>query len=282
MSLDIGRAFGEGFSRTIARNGLVLVVVFAVIAFLTTVLVQSVAVGVFEALYEFFTAADPSELGIPPEQYETNVQELETALDELRSQMPLALPISAGIASAGLFVLALVSEAVSIVAVRVFASDETRTIPSDLVTRNILLATLNGFVGGIVVWGLIAIGLAILVIPGVFLAVAFFFLRQEIAIEDKNFVQAMADSWRITKGHRIEVFAIGLVVVIVSQLEIVAGFTEPILTSVGSAALASILAGILGVFGAAVVTRTYVQIDDGVPRQEPEDPYDAALGPEDL
>lgn len=282
MSLDIGRAFGEGFSRTIARNGLIFIAVFAVIAFLTTVLVQSVAVGMVESIHQFFTAADPTELGVPQEQYEANLKELETAVEELRAQMPLAFPISAGIAAVALLVLALVSEAVSIVAVRIFASDETQGIPSDLVTRNILLATLNGFVGGIVVWVLIGLGLVVLVIPGIFLAVAFFFLRQEIAIRDKNFVQAMADSWRLTKGHRIRVFVVGLVVVVVSQLEIVATFTEPLLTAAGSAVFASILAGILGVFGAAVVTRAYVQIDEDVAPPEPKDPYDAALGPEDL
>lgn len=283
MSLDIGKAFSEGFSRTFERNGIVLAAVFAGIAFLTTILFQTLSVGIVEAMLEFVRETSPEELGIPQEEYEMTLEELETAAAGVREQMPLAQPFSATAAAAGLLVLALVAEAVSIVAVRLFETDETETIPRELVTRNILLATLNGFVGGIVVWGLIVIGLAFFVLPGIFVAVVFYFLRQEIAIKDKNFLQAMADSWRVTKGNRFEVFALGLVVVLISQLEIIAGFTEILFTPAGAAVLSALLAGVLGVFGAAVVTRAYVQLDDeSTAEPEPEDPYDAALSADDL
>lgn len=281
MSIDIGRAFSEGFSRTFARNGLLLAAIFAVIAFVTTILFQTLSVGIVEGMLELFQEVSPEEVGIPQEEYDETIAELEVLLDELTEEMPLALPVSASLAAGGLFVLALIAEAASIIAVRVFATDETETIPNELITRNILLATLNGFIGGIIVWGLIIIGLVFLIIPGIFLAVAFYFLRQEIAIQDKNFIQAMADSWRITKGNRIEVFAIGLILVIISQLEAVAGFTDFILTHVGATVLAALFAGLLGVFGAAVVTRAYVQLEDQT-EPEPEDPYAKALGPDDL
>lgn len=289
MGIDIGRALREGVSRTAAKNGLVLAAVFAGIALLTTVLFQSLLVAAVESALEVFQNASPEELGIPEAEYEDALAEFETALEEVRAAAPLALGVSAGIAAGGLLVTVILSEAASIVAVRVFATDETETVPGELVTDNILLATLNGFVGAIVVWGLILVGSLFLLLPGLVLAVLFFFLRQEIAINGKNFVQAMADSWRITKGHRIEVFLVGAVLVIVSRLEeatstVVGLFSTP----VGTVA-AALVGGLLAAFGAAVATRAYVQINEESgdapepePDEEPEDPYDAALGPDDL
>ncbi len=289
MGIDIGRALREGASRTAAKNGLVLAAVFAGIALLTTVLFQSLLVAAVESALEVFQNASPEELGIPEAEYEDALAEFETALEEVRAAAPLALGVSAGIAAGGLLVTVILSEAASIVAVRVFATDETETVPGELVTDNILLATLNGFVGAIVVWGLILVGSLFLLLPGLVLAVLFFFLRQEIAINGKNFVQAMADSWRITKGHRIEVFLVGAVLVIVSRLEeatstVVGLFSTP----VGTVA-AALVGGLLAAFGAAVATRAYVQINEESgdapepePDEEPEDPYDAALGPDDL
>ncbi|MFT4905611.1 MAG: hypothetical protein ACI8UR_002189 [Natronomonas sp.] len=288
MSLDIGEAFSEGISRTVAKNGLLLAVVFAVVALLTTVLFQTFLVGLLEAILEFMQSASTSELGIPQSEYDQALEQLRNTAQQTRQTSPLALNIPAGVAAAGLLVLAIVSEAVSIVAIRVFATDETETMPRDLTTRNIVLATLNGFIGGIVVSALILVGFVFLIIPGIFLAVAFYFLRQEIALNDKNFVQAMADSWRVTKGHRITVFALALVLVLIAQLEAMVGSAFGELSPLASALVTPVVGGILGVFGAAVVTRAYVQLQEPDLEAEPEtsdeqtDPYDAALGADDI
>ena len=283
MSLDIGRAFSEGISRTVAKNGIALVAVFAGIALLTTVLFQSLTVGLMDAFVNAISGATPEELGLSQDEYDMLLEEMEVAAADAREMMPVAQPLTAGIAAAGLLVVALLSEAASIVAVRLFATEETGTIPQEILTRNILLATLNGFVGAIVVWGFIILGLVLFVVPGIFLAIAFYFVRQEIAIQDKNFVQAMADSWRLTKGYRIEVFALALVVFIVSQFELVTGFLEPIVGPTAAVLLTAIASGVLGIFGAAVVTRAYVQLEDERAEAEVEkDPYAAPLGPDDI
>jgi len=291
MGIDIGRALREGASRTAAKNGLILAAVFAGIALLTTVLFQSLLVGAIESALSVFQSATPQELGLTEAEYGEAIAEFETALEEIRAAAPLALGISAGIAAGALLGTVILSEAVSIAAVRVFATDETETVPTELLTDNILLATLNGFVGAIVVWGLILIGSLFLLLPGIILAVLFFFLRQEIALNDKNFVQAMADSWRITKGHRVEVFLVGAVLVVVSRLEeATSAVVALVSTPVGTVA-AALVGGLLAAFGAAVATRAYVQIEGDAADEtvesdpdddEPEDPYDAALGPDDL
>jgi hypothetical protein len=286
MGLDIGQALREGASRTAGRNGLILAAVFAGIALLTTVLIQTFSAAAVDTLLSTFQNASPGELGMSQAEYDRALSDFETAAQNARGAAPLALGLSAGAAAAGLLSLAVVGEAVSIVAVRVFATDDPAAVSSDLVTSNIVVATLNGFVGGIVVWGLIIIGLIFLLIPGIVLAVLFYFLRQEIALNDKNFVQAMADSWRITKSHRIEVFVIGAALLVVSQLEQVSAAVVGIVSTTGGVVAAAATGGLLSAFGAAVVTRAYVQIDDGGTdpdeTEREEDPYDAALGPDDL
>jgi hypothetical protein len=285
MGLDIGQALREGASRTATKNGLILAVVFAGIALLTTVLLQTFSVAVFDSALSAFQSASPQELGLTQAEYDRTITDFESALEDVREMSPLAVGLSPGIATGGLLVLALLAEAVSIVAVRVFATAETDAIPGDLATDNIVFATLNGFVGKVVVWGLILLGLVFLVIPGLAFAVLFYFLRQEIALENKNFVQAMADSWRLTKGYRIEVFLLGVVLIVVSRLEDVSSGIVGLVSTTGGAVAAAAVGSLLSVFGAAVVTRAYVQINEeaeSVAESEEKDPYDAALGPEDL
>ncbi len=288
MGLDIGQALREGASRTVAKNGLILAGLFASIALLTTALFQTLSVAFLDSALSVVGAASPEELGMSAAEYEEMMSEFETASETVREASPLALGLSAGAAFGGLVTLAILAEAVSIVAVRVFASDETEAIPSDLAAENILLATLNGFVGKIVVWGLIILGSLFFLLPGLILAVLFYFLRQEIAIKNKNFVQAMADSWRLTKGHRIEVFLIGFVLVVVSRLEQVSSAVFGLVSTTVGILIAAAVGGLLAAFGAAVVTRAYVQIDDeageaiGAEPDAEKDPYDAALSADDL
>lgn len=286
MSLDIGEAFGEGLSRTFSRNGLLLAGVFAAVALLTVVLIHTVTVASYEALYAFFESLSAAELEMSEREYQEMLTELETAGDQVRSSSPLAVAgVPASVAGAGLFVTALLYEAVAIVAIRVFATEETDAIPRGLVTDNLVLATINGFVGGIVVWMLIFLGSLVLLLPGVFLAVVFYFLRQEIALKDKNFVTAMADSWRVTKGNRIEVFLVGLALLAVGLVEPVVGGVAGVASVTVAQVVSAVVGGVLTAFGAAVVTRAYVQLDDEPAEtidEIEEDPYAKALGPDDL
>ena len=286
MGLDIGQALREGASRTATKNGLILAAVFAGIALLSAVLLQSLVFSVAEWSIELLQEIPPGDLdGITQDEYNEMLAEAE----QFRDGLPLAIAVSGTIAAGGLLAIFVIAEAISIIAVRVFASTNTDTIPGDLATDNILLATINGLVGKIVVWLLIIAGSLFFVLPGIILAVLFYFTRQEIAIKGKNFVQAMADSWRVTKGHRIEVFLIGAVLVIVSQLEGVTSTVVGIVSTTAGLVAAAAVGGLLAAFGAAVATRAYVQIDDdageesgAAPDEEPKDPYDAALGPDDL
>jgi hypothetical protein len=284
MSLDIGEAFSDGTSRTFAKNGLLLAAAFAVVTLLFGVFAQTLSVGLLEAMLESFQGLSPQELNVSQQEYETLISDLQTQVEMARESSPLALGLPAGVAAGALLALSLVSETVSIVAVRTFAAADSEAVSRDRLTENILLATLNGFIGSIVVWGLIIVGSVFFLLPGIFFAVVFLFMRQRIAIENENFVEAMAESWRLTKGHRIEVFALGLLVVVVSLIDELVGSVLSLVSPIASAVITAAVGGVVLAFGAAVVTRGYVQLEAGErePDGEDADPYDAALGPDDI
>lgn len=275
MALDIGEAVRDGIDRVTARNGVLLMGAFVLVGIASTIVTQTVTAETVDVLTEIARqqgeSFDPSRVG----------------------PTPLAVPLPLSVALVAALALALLVEALHIVAIRTFVSDERRVIPAEFARRHIAWVTLNGFVGGIVVAGLVILGLVFLILPGVFLYVAFFFVRQEIAVEDDNFVEAMAASWSVTAGNRIEVFVLVLVVVLI---EIVAGSPSLAQQSFDPAAVvlvATIASSIAGVFAIGIGTRAYAQLretegESEAPNGEPEsddeveDPYAGALGPEDL
>jgi hypothetical protein len=238
-----------------------------------------------EASVELIQATPPEEVGLSPEEYGQQLEAIRELESAVSRSVTIGVPFS--VAAGGLLVVALVAEAVPIVAVRMFATDEAETISRELLTDNILLATLNGTVGKIVVWGLIFLGFAFFVLPGIFFAVSFYFLRQEVALRDKNFVSGMADSWRLTKGNRIEIFAVALIVFVLSQLDAALSPLGNVVSQTAIALVGTVFSAGLAVFGAAVVTRLYVQLREGSEAEDEaveaeKDPYDAALGPDDI
>lgn len=244
MALDVGAALRDGFERTVARSGLALIAVFAVIRLATAVTTDTFARINYRIVRE-------SGAPVPP------------AFEEFLAGMatPFSLPVGIGGAIALSLAVALLAEAVRIVGVRTLVSDETETIPTEYVRRNIGFATLNGFVGGIVVLVLVGVGTVLLVVPGLFLAVSFFFVRQVIAVEDENFVAAMAESWRLTAGDRLALFALAAIVVVVAFLVSVAGgIVAP--TPVGARVIDAAIGAATAVFGMAVAARAYVQLSD--------------------
>lgn len=290
MSLDISEAFGEGLSRLATRPGAALAAAFVLVGLASAVLWQTVQVQGFEALLEFFRGASPAQLDMTQAEYQQQVSTLEDQVRTVRETSPLALEVPLSLAAAGLLLVAIAAEAVSIVAVRAFAADGADAVSLDGATEGLGLATLNGFVGGVVVWGLILVGSIFLLLPGLFAAVVFYFLRQEIALGDENFIDAMAGSWRLTNGQRLNVFALALLVVVVTQLGTVSGMVLGPVSRGGATLVSVVVGGILAAFGAAVVTQAYQQLrnaasgppgDEGTTADHA-DPYDAALGPDDI
>jgi uncharacterized membrane protein len=283
MSLDIGDAFGDGLARLTGGTAAVLVVAFVVVAVASTVLTQTLQVEGLEALLEVLRGTSPAELDVSQAEYDRQVETIETQLATTRENSPLAVELPVSVVVAGLLAVAVLAEAVSIVAVRAFATDDPDEVRLEGTTDGLGMATVNGFVGGIVVWVLVIVGSVMLLLPGLFAAVAFYFFRQEVALEDENVIDAMVASWHLTKGDRMNVFALGALVVVVTQLATVASLLVGTVSALAASIVGTMLAGVLATVGAAVVTRAYVQLtEDAAVEAEPADPYDAALGPDDI
>jgi hypothetical protein len=277
MSLDIGAAITEGVERLRSRDGLVLVGAFLVVGVLSSVATQSLTVEVSEALLGFAQSPDA-----PPG---TDVEAFREQVRQTRAGSPLAVNVSPGVAFGLAFLLGILAETLRIVSVRVFyaASDER---PTDL-RRSLAFATVNGFLGGIVVSVLVGVGLLFLIVPGIFLALALFFVRQEIAIEDRNFVDAMAESWALTRGNRLNLLGLAVLLLVVALVAFLPTVVANLAgSSTASVAVGAVVSPIITVFGIATTTRAYAQLKAAEDSAEPADIDESepvgALGPDDI
>lgn len=260
MSLWIGTALRDGARRTVTRDGLVLVCAFVLVGVVSTVAIQTLATDVFDSFLDVLRTGQPAGDPLSPQE----IDSLETAIE---AQTSLALSIPTSVAGLGIVCTGVIAEALHLIAVRIFFAAYTNGEIDRL--RPIFLPTLNGVVGGVVVWFLITIGgilgLVVLVVGGpivaAFLAVSFLFLRQEIAIENKGFIRALNDSWDLTRGNRIALFGLVLAVFVITGLA--SGVLSAVfgaLSPVAGVVVGFLVGGVTAVFGTAVFTRAYARL----------------------
>ncbi len=230
MPVDIGRAVRDGIDRTIAPNGIRLIAAFFIVSTLSALL---------------STAGRPAEPMGP--------------ISPMQPSPPFG--ISLAVAGLGSLLLGILSVVLTIVALRTFVTDETDQIPREHYSANLLWPTINFIIGFIIFGILVAIGFVLLVIPGLFLLVSLFFWMLYVAVEGENFVDAFEHSWSLTKGNRLVLFLLGVIVAIISLVislifggpgSLIGGSIGIIITQVGSA--------ISTVFGTATAARTYRQL----------------------
>ena len=266
MSLQIEDALRDGFARTFERNGLVLVGVFVAFGLANAVVSQSLSAGYTEFVASQLGAG--SEIGMGPGSgsgpgpapgpgFGGAIPGLGGA-----DATPLALPIPVPVAAALSVAFAVIAEFLRIVTIRVFASDETERIPRELLTRKAVFATLNGVVGGLVVGAAIVLGTLLLILPGLFLAVSFYLVRQVIAVEDANFVDAIVRAWELSKGNRLALFGLLVIVWFAGLIVGLPATVALVVSSTVSVLLSAVIGGFVTTFGIAVATRAFVQIRD--------------------
>lgn len=130
--------------------------------------------------------------------------------------IPLTLDVPLSVAAAGYLAGLPVSAYLSVVAVRTFVDGDGERFPSGAFTRNAPLATANVVVGGLVYGLAVALGSLALLVPGVIAYVSFIFMLPYVALEDRNFVDALRSSYRLSRGNWLEVFAVVVIVVSVA------------------------------------------------------------------
>lgn len=241
MSVDIGRVIEEGGRRTIARNGLILVVIAWVLGVLRGFFGSAVIRGIVGQL--------PGQAG---------PQGMPFGPGTMGPSLGLG-PGTAGILSAIVWLVTLFLVGA---AYRTFVTDDTETLPVDRFTRDGGWMWINLLVGWIVFWIVVGIGLILIVVPGVFLAVSLLFFGVYVAAEGENFWTAFQSSWALSKGNRLMLFVTGVVVVIISAIiEWVFGLALALGGTLGLV-IGQIGAAFALVFTLATIARAYVQLTE--------------------
>lgn len=240
MTLQIGRALGNGVTKTLTRAGLTFVALFG--------LAQLVFLAATNTLFEAFLAS----LDLP------------AGATEASTSLPLALPVSATVAGALALVTLLVIQVITVVLIRVMAADR-QVITREAYTRRMGWVLVNSIVAGFVLGVLTTIGFVLLVIPGLFVTISLLFTTVYVADRDENAISALRSSWGLASGNRWRLF--GLYLVVLGGFFLVSfavGFVLPAGSAL-SLGVSTALNTVMVVFLMAVITDAYRQLrgDDG-------------------
>lgn len=247
MSLQLGSALRRGAGHLLSRAGLVVLAVYAAV-----MLVYQLS---FNTLIQSFVA------GLLP-----------TGAPADATPNLVTLPVSDAVAGVLVVVTLLATTVVTVVAVRTFVAGERERIPRRFLTDQLAFAVANVVVGGIAFGVVVLVGTLLLVVPGVVAYVGFLFVVQYVAAEDENFVTAMRRSWRLTRGNRIRVFLLvlvllGVVFVVTLLVNVVFGFALGAVLGASASGVVSLAVGMVNVVSTlyllAVLSDAFVQLRDG-------------------
>lgn len=191
MPVNIETALRRGVNRTVARNGLLLVGILFVVSTINAIVGLGVARWVANRNVLPAGLPFPGEMGV--------------ALFAIPPAVGGIVSLLAGLATV----------VITIGALRIFVSDETERLPGEHFTQNMVWPGVNFIVGTIVFAVIVGLGFVLFVVPGIFLLVALAFWTVYVAVEERNFIEGMQDSWALTRGHRMRLFLLGVAVVII-------------------------------------------------------------------
>jgi hypothetical protein len=245
MALQIGSTLQEAGYRLFSRTGAILLGAFF-----------ALLIG-FQALFNTIVATAYARMGY----------------GEIAAALPLTLDVPLSVAGAGIAVGFVVSLFLTIVSFRTFVAGARESFPEGAFTRNVPLAMVNVFVGGIVYGLLVFIGSLLLLIPGIFAYVAFIFMVPYVIVEDRNFVGALKESYRLTEGDRLALF--GLLFIVIAAAALVGGLVG----LVGALALPQpaaqlptvVIQPLVSLYSTAVIAVAFEQLreTDGIPPSAP-------------
>ncbi|MFB6122045.1 MAG: hypothetical protein ABEJ78_01120 [Haloferacaceae archaeon] len=230
--LSLTAAFEYAGSQLLTRGGALLAGVY--------LLYQLVTQVAFQSLVSTYLAAK-----IPAEQ--------------VARVYPLAVDLPTPVAAAATLVLLPFGTFLGIVAIRALYRNVDDVPTADHLRRPLRTLVVTLAVT-LVVSVAIFVGFALLVLPGIFLAVSLAFAVPAVVIEDAGVVEALKRSWSLASGNRLRLFALGFVLVVVSGFVGAAfqflSLAYPLAASVTSA----LLTGLISLFGIALLVGAYRQL----------------------
>ncbi|EMA19745.1 MULTISPECIES: hypothetical protein [Haloarcula] len=241
MALQIGRAFQDGIDELLSERGAVFAGVFIVYGLLSSVVWASLS----QAFTELFLGQLPSDAQVNQA--------------AMAGGTPLALDLPLAVAAVGALVLFVVNEALNIVAIRAFASDDREPIP-DNVGRRLGKTVGIAIAAGILTTIAVGVGLVLLIIPGLVFALLFFFVRQEIALNDSGIIESISNSVSIVTDNLLAAFVLAVVLAVLGFVLGGAFSLLPIsLPPMVLTTVSTVLSSVVGVFSIAVTTVAYLQ-----------------------
>lgn len=270
-SLDLGSVFANALDGLLSVTGAQLVAGITLAGFASAVLMNSLFVQLVEralaAIRNDLAESDPAVRdALQDPEVQEAIQEIERAVES--TGLTVDIPIPAILVA--LLALALVVEAIKIVAARAFADDALDGVPGSLAKRRLATATLSGFVVGLLLKIVITLtaGLTffLLAIPALFIFIGTMLYRQEIAIADKGPLGAISGSWALVKGNRWDMLIVAVVLFVIGI--VIWLVTMPVAGTAGIG-IAALLGGLEVTFGVAVVTEAYVQLRGAPAGEQP-------------
>ena len=175
----------------------------------------------------------------------------------------LALPIGAA-AGAVLMVIGLLAGVVISVAILRAVNHTTAELDSipDGLTRALPKTVVFLLIAGLIQYVLIAIGFILLIIPGLFVLVSLYFAQVYIVIEGEGPLEALSSSWSLSKGNRLSIFGLVVVVGVIAFLGSAVGGLVGILSPLVGSVLPLVITGFLNVFTTGALVDAYHQLAD--------------------
>ena len=241
MALQIGRAFQDGIDVLLSERGAMFAGVFIVYGLLSSVVWASLS----QAFTELFLGRLPSDAQVNQA--------------AMAGGTPLALDLPLAVAGVGALVLLILNEALNIVAIRAFASDDREPIP-DNVGRRLGRTVVVAIAAGILTTIAVGIGLILLIIPGLVFGLLFFFVRQEIALNDSGVIESISNSVSVVTDNLLATFVLAIVLVVLGfVLGGAVSFLPISLPPMVLATVSTVFSSVVSVFSIAVTTVAYLQ-----------------------
>ncbi|WP_459192312.1 hypothetical protein [Halosimplex sp. J119] len=175
-----------------------------------------------------------------------------------KTGMEVSFPVAIAMVS----VLPFVAELLHVVGVRALAARDPNSVPVEEITSGLVGAYVKSLVANFVALVLIVLGTLFFLVPGIALAVLFFFVRHRIALAGDGVFEAISQSYALVKENAMPMVVLGvvfwltyLVVTFIAGMMPLGELSGPFNRAVETAVI---------VFGISMLTSAYLQAVGGV------------------
>lgn len=255
MSLDVATAVNEAIDRVTTTAAAVLAVLFAVTGLLQSLATADLLVWLLESLYEYLQETDPEAAA-----------EIEPDFQEAMAQQPAGLGLDV-VPALALWIVGFVAGLV-VLALAIDAFARAVDDPGELGPAHFGWKVLNLVVGAIVYGILVVVGTAMLVLPGLVVAVLLLYFPVAIVVDEDWFGAAFVSSVHVVGDALLATLGVVLLIVVAYVVgSIVSLPLVALLPAAAATAVQQAVGAVVWVFVVALLTRAYVGATDASPTE---------------